>query len=518
MGEFIWNYSNCNIKVEYSTKYVITNHTYTVTVNLKASTSSTYNGGTVYPDGIIYLTYGSTTKTLCIMSANSPATHYANSSGNINSYSQIYNSNGSEAKFTVSGIPVGTSFTIKGLGNTYYSGQNIIWVYHSWGSNWYVSTTNQTITPTGFPSRYILSINSTGSTVTVKRKTSPSAGAAIGNIGNNSYIYTNDTLEISAAANTGYNTPTLKVNNSIVTSPYNLTVNGGISVVSTATLKTYTISYKENSDTKVTNMPTSQTKTHGTNLTLSSTKPSRSSKNVNRATVTFNSNGGVPASSTATATNTHSYTFSKWNTAANGSGDSYNPGASYTNNSNATLYAQWTETVTKNSITTPIPTRQENATAIVTLDANGGSVSSSSLTSSGVENYSCAGWYTAASGGTFRANAGATYSPSNNETLYAHWSSLGFIYDIITLPTPTRGGHEFLGWSINQSDTSGIIGSYTPTGNVTLYAIWKAKGAARIKTSSSSEMKMHLVMIHTPSGWKQHIPLIFTKNGWKIFS
>lgn len=104
-------------------------------------------------------------------------------------------------------------------------------------------------------------------------------------------------------------------------------------------------------------MPASQIKTHGTNLTLSSIKPSRSSKNVDHATVTFNSNGGVPASSTATATNTHSYVFSKWNTAADGSGDSYNPGVSYTDNSNATLYAQWTETITKNSITTPIPTR-----------------------------------------------------------------------------------------------------------------------------------------------------------------
>ena len=280
-------------------------------------------------------------------------------------------------------------------------------------------------------------------------------------------------------------------------------------------LITYTVSYNANGGTGA---PSAQTKKYGVNLTLSSTKPTKGNTTTNGYTVTFNSNGGVPASSTATATNTHSYTFSKWNTAANGSGVSYNPGVSYTNNRNATLYAQWIKTVTKNPITTPLPTRQENTIAIVTLDANGGSVNSSSLTSSGVENYSCAGWYTAASGGAFRANAGATYNPSNNETLYAHWTSLGLIYDVITLPTPTREGHEFLGWSINQSDTSGITGSYTPTGNITLYAIWKAetKGAVRIKTSSSSEMKMHLVMIHTSSGWKQHIPLIFTKNGWKI--
>ena len=513
MAEIIWSSSNCNIKVEYSTSYVLSNHTYNVTVNLKASTSSTFSSGTLYPDGIIQLEYGGVIKAQYTMSANSPATHYANSSGNINSYSQIYNSNGSEAKFTVSGIPVGTSFTIKGLGNTYYSGQNTIWVYHNWGKNWYISTTNQTISPSGLPSKYTLSISSIGSTIKVNRTSSPLAGASIGSIGNGTAIYTNDKLEISTSANTGYNTPTLKINNIVRTSPYSLTVSENVIVNSSASLKTYTISYKENSDTKVTNMPANQTKTHGINLTLSNTKPNRDSKDINRATVIFNNNDGTSDSSELTATNTLSYTFSKWNTVQNGSGDSYNPGALYTNNVNATLYAQWTEAIEENFITTPSPTKEESVNAIITLNANGGSISSSSLTSEGKKVYSCTGWYTA--DGTFQVGAGVSYTPSNNETLYAHWTSKAS-YESITLPNPTREGYEFLGWSIDQSDTSGIIGSYTPTGNVILYAIWKAKGAVRIKSSSNSEMKMHFVMIHTHSGWKQHIPMVFTKNGWKI--
>ena len=61
--------------------------------------------------------------------------------------------------------------------------------------------------------------------------------------------------------------------------------------------------------------PSAQTKTYGSALTLSSTKPTRTG-----------------------------YTFSKWNTAANGSGTNYNSGGTVAAGSNTalTLYAQWT--------------------------------------------------------------------------------------------------------------------------------------------------------------------------------
>lgn len=37
--------------------------------------------------------------------------------------------------------------------------------------------------------------------------------------------------------------------------------------------------------------------------------------------------------------------------------------------------------------------------------------------------YTFNGWYTAASGGTKRGDAGATYTPSITETLYAQWTA-----------------------------------------------------------------------------------------------
>lgn len=76
---------------------------------------------------------------------------------------------------------------------------------------------------------------------------------------------------------------------------------------------TYTVSFNANGGSGA---PNSQTKTYGTNLTLSSTKPTRTG-----------------------------YTFKCWNTKSDGSGTNYNAGASYASNSAATLYAIWTEHV-----------------------------------------------------------------------------------------------------------------------------------------------------------------------------
>ena len=52
--------------------------------------------------------------------------------------------------------------------------------------------------------------------------------------------------------------------------------------------------------------------------------------------------------------------------------------------------------------------------------------------------------------------------------LYANWK-LGSV----TLPTPTRFGHKFLGWYTSAEGGTKITGAtYTPTSNVTLYAHW----------------------------------------------
>lgn len=75
--------------------------------------------------------------------------------------------------------------------------------------------------------------------------------------------------------------------------------------------QTYKVTYNANGGS---NAPAAQTKTQGKNLTLSSSKPSRSG-----------------------------YTFKCWNTKSDGSGTSYNAGSTYSANANVTLYAIWTK-------------------------------------------------------------------------------------------------------------------------------------------------------------------------------
>lgn len=151
------------------------------------------------------------------------------------------------------------------------------------------------------------------------------------------------------------------------------------------TIKTYTVTYSANGGTGA---PASQTKTHGTNLTLASGRPTRTG-----------------------------YTFTKWNTKADGSGTNYASGGTYTGNAALILYAQWTPD-----------------TYTVAFNANGGSGAPASQTKTyGVNltlstvrpsrtGYTFKCWNTLptglgtdyAPGGTYNANAGAT--------LYAVWT------------------------------------------------------------------------------------------------
>lgn len=142
-------------------------------------------------------------------------------------------------------------------------------------------------------------------------------------------------------------------------------------------LKTYAVSYNVNGGT---GSIASQTKTHNTNLTLTTTKPTGK-----RFTVTYNANGGTVSTSSKTV----SQSFTNWNTAANGSGTVYNAGATYSANANVTLYAQYANP----SIgSLPTPTRS---------------------------GYAFDGWYTAANGGTKITDSTKVTA---NTTVYAHWT------------------------------------------------------------------------------------------------
>ena len=255
---------------------------------------------------------------------------------------------------------------------------------------------------------------------------------------------------------------TAKSGGTKITSTTNVTLTANQTLYANWTANTtYTVSYNANGGSGA---PSSQTKTHGVSLTLSSTKPTR-----------------------------EGYTFKGWATSANGS-VAYAAGASYTANSNATLYAVW----------------QAN-TYTVTFIANGGSVSPISKTvtygekygtlpTPTKEGYTFDGWYLLQF--DYPEDplivSSTVFEETNDCTLYAHWTA-NTTYTVsynanggsgapssqtkthgksLTLSStkPTRKGYTFKGWatSANGSVAYAAGASYTANSNATLYAVWQA--------------------------------------------
>lgn len=227
----------------------------------------------------------------------------------------------------------------------------------------------------------------------------------------------------------------------------------------------------------------------------------------NPFTLTYNSNGGSaisPSSEvrradsisniTSSAPTRSGYTFSSWNTAANGSGTTYASSASLTMPaSNLTLYAQWTA-----------------INSGVSYNANGGSGApaganynfGSTVTVSGTvptqTGYTFTGWNTAQNGTGDPYSGGDTFSmPSAAVVLYAQWSATSYVvsYDAnggsnapissnrafgatvtVAAGTPTRNGYDFQGWNTAQAGTgtARLAGAtFTmPASNVTHFAQW----------------------------------------------
>ena len=225
------------------------------------------------------------------------------------------------------------------------------------------------------------------------------------------------------------------------------------------TPNTYSVTYNANGGSGA---PSAQTKTYGVSLTLSNTKPTRTGYTfqnwntksdgsgtsyaagasytgnaaltlyaiwkVNTYTVTYNANGGGGAPSaqkktygvsltlSSTKPTWTGYTFLGWATSASATTAEYQPGWSYTNNANVTLYAIW-----------------KANTYTITYDANGGSGAppaqiityGTNVTLSGTkptrDGYTFKGWATSASATTAQYVAGGSYMLASDVTLYAVW-------------------------------------------------------------------------------------------------
>ena len=172
----------------------------------------------------------------------------------------------------------------------------------------------------------------------------------------------------------------------------------------------YVVSYNANGGSGA---PSSQTKVHGESLTLSTTQPAKA------YTITYNANGEAVGNSNKTV----SCTFRNWNTSANGSGNSYGTGSSFTANTDITLYAQWGNP-TAGTLATP--------------------------TRSG---YTFAGWYTSASGGS-QVTSNTTIT--GNTIIYAHWNqNLN-----LTTPVLAEAVNAVTGVTVKWNKVTGAEGYY----------------------------------------------------------
>ena len=172
---------------------------------------------------------------------------------------------------------------------------------------------------------------------------------------------------------------------------------------------------------------------------------------------------------------------------------------------------------TATTISTTKPTKA-NASAgsyTVTLNANGGTCSSSSLSAARTTKYTFSNWNTNSSGTGTSYSSGQTYSTNAALSLYAIYTS-STTTAAVTLPTPTRSGYDFLGWATSSTATSGTTGSYTPTGNVTLYAAWGSKGLVYIDSGSAFES--YQIYIDNGSGWDLYAPYIDNGSSWDLYS
>jgi len=143
--------------------------------------------------------------------------------------------------------------------------------------------------------------------------------------------------------------------------------------------------------------------------------------------VTFDANGGegtmedqnanAPTALTENEFTRTGYTFSGWNTKADGTGEDYEDEEVYNFEDDLTLFAQWVANKYTVTFDAKGGTEPDPETKQVTFDAEYGELPTTSRTG-----YTFNGWFTAASGGT-EVKADTTVSIASAQTLYAQWTA-----------------------------------------------------------------------------------------------
>ena len=213
---------------------------------------------------------------------------------------------------------------------------------------------------------------------------------------------------------------------------------------------------------------------------------------------------GVPQTLNSNTFTRTGYTFTGWNTKADGSGTSYTNGQTITLTSNLTLYAQW----------------KKDVIYTITFNANGGSgtmsalsvkegasqkLTANSFTRTG---YIFTGWNTKADGSGTSYTNGQTITPTSNLTLYAQWGGGNQTFTVNGVSftmVGVEGGTFTMGATSEQG--SDADSDETPTHKVTLssYSIgetevtqelWKAVMGSNPSSFSGNQNPVESVSWH----------------------
>ena len=305
---------------------------------------------------------------------------------------------------------------------------------------------------------------------------------------------------------------------------YAINVGSGANVLlgtKTVTIEPYTIMYNANGGTGA---PGNQTKTYGTDLTLSSTVPTRTG-----------------------------YTFTSWNTKADGSGTSYAKGAKYTSNASVVLYAQW-----KQNVYNPSGVLDSVSGGVQSISIKGWAFDRDDLSKAlsihvyigGPAGSSAAAFVGGLTANKYREDVAKTYpgvgdyhgyegtfptSKTGTQTVYVYAINVGsganvllgtktvtiepytIMYNAnggtgapgnqtktygndLTLSStvPTRTGYTFTSWNTKAdgTGTSYAAGAkYIANESVTLYAQWKAESAYKLRLEGSTVRRGEQVAI-----------------------
>lgn len=230
-------------------------------------------------------------------------------------------------------------------------------------------------------------------------------------------------------------------------------------VVANYTKLTYTVSYNANGGSGA---PSSQTKTYGSNLTLSSTKPTRANASAGSYTVTFNANGGSCSTSSLAAARTTKYTFSSWNTNSSGTGTNYAAGGTYSANASVTLYAKWSSSTSTAAITLPTASRT---------------------------GYTFKGWATSS---TATSGSTGSYTPTKNITLYAVWQVNSYTLTVSNgspdaITGVSGGGSKSYGSTVTVSATMASVPGYS-----VVFTKWTSSNVSLLADSANQSYTFNM--------------------------